>query len=71
VDALIDQARGELDQNARKQIYAEVQRILAEDLPYVNLWYIENVMVHTKRVRNLSLNPPGNYDFLKTAELVP
>jgi peptide/nickel transport system substrate-binding protein len=71
VDALIDQARSELDQNARKQIYAEIQRILAEDLPYINLWYFENVMVHTKRVQNLTLNPPGNYDFLKTAELIP
>jgi len=71
VDALIDKARGELDQNARKQIYAEIQQILTEDLPYINLWYFENVMVHTKRVRNLTLNPPGNYDFLKTAELNP
>jgi peptide/nickel transport system substrate-binding protein len=71
VDALIDQARGELDQNARKQIYAEIQRILAEDLPYIDLWYFENVMVHTKRIQNLTLNPPGNYDFLKKAELVP
>jgi peptide/nickel transport system substrate-binding protein len=71
VDALVDQARGELDQNARKQLYAEIQRILAEDLPYIDLWYIENVLVHTRRVQNLTLNPPGNYDFLKTAELVP
>jgi peptide/nickel transport system substrate-binding protein len=71
VDALVDQARGELDQNVRKQIYAEIQRIVADDLPYVNLWYLENVMVHTRRVRNLTLNPPGNYDFLKTAELAP
>jgi len=71
LDALIDQARGEADQNVRKQVYLEVQRILAEDLPYINLWYYENVMVHNKRVRNLTLNPPGNYDFLKTAELAP
>ena len=71
VDALIDQARGELDQNTRKQIYAEIQQILAEDLPYINLWYLDNVMVHTRRVQNLTLNPPGNYDFLKTAELIP
>ena len=71
LDALIDQARGEADQNVRKQVYLEVQRILAEDLPYINLWYYENVMVHNKRVRNLTLNPPGNYDFLKTAELTP
>jgi ABC-type transport system substrate-binding protein len=71
VDTLIDQARGELDQNTRKQIYAEIQRVLADDLPYINLWYIDNVMVHTKRVRNVTLNPPGNYDFLKTADLIP
>jgi hypothetical protein len=25
--------------------------------------------VHTKRVRNITLNPSGNYDFLKTAEI--
>jgi peptide/nickel transport system substrate-binding protein len=69
VDALIEKARTELDQNARKQDYAQIQQILAEDLPYIDLWYFNNVMVHSTRVRNLQLNPSGNYDFLKTAEL--
>jgi hypothetical protein len=27
------------------------------------------VIVHTKRVHNITLNPSGNYDFLKTAEM--
>lgn len=71
VDALIDQGRREIDQAKRKAIYGEIQRILAEDLPYVNLWYFDNILVHTTRVRNLQLSPRGNYDFLKTAELVP
>jgi peptide/nickel transport system substrate-binding protein len=69
VDALIDQARRAVDPNVRKPLYAEVQRILADDLPYINLWYLDNVLVHTRRVRNLKLNPAGNYDFLRTAEL--
>jgi len=69
VDALIAQASAELDQNARQRDYAEIQRILAEDLPYIYLWYFDNVMVHSKRVHGLELNPSGNYDFLKTAEL--
>jgi len=69
VDALIDKARTEVDKNARKQDYAALQRILAEELPYVDLWYFDNVMVYSKRVRDLTLNPSGNYDFLKTAEL--
>jgi peptide/nickel transport system substrate-binding protein len=69
VDALIDQARRELDPKVRKPLYAEVQRILADDLPYIDLWYFDNVLVHTRRVRNLKLNPAGNYDFLRSAEL--
>jgi peptide/nickel transport system substrate-binding protein len=69
VDALIAKASTELDQKARKQDYAEIQQILAEDLPYINLWYFDNVMVYSKRVRGLEMNPSGSYDFLRTAEL--
>lgn len=69
VDVLIDQARREPDQNVRKQLYAELQRILADDVPSINLWYFDNVLVHSKRVKNVTLNPSGNYDFLKTAEI--
>jgi len=71
VDALIDQGRREIDQQKRKRIYDEVQRILAEELPYINLWYLDNVLVHSTRVRNLRLTASGNYDFLTTAELAP
>jgi peptide/nickel transport system substrate-binding protein len=69
VDALIDHARREIDPKVRQPIYAEVQRILADEVPSINLWYLDNVLVHNKRVRNLRLNPAGNYDFLRTAEL--
>jgi peptide/nickel transport system substrate-binding protein len=71
LDALIDRGRREVDPAVRKPIYAEVQRILADELPSINLWYLDNVLVHNKRVRNLQLNPAGNFDFLRTAELAP
>lgn len=71
VDALIDQARRETDPTVRKSMYGEVQNILARELPSINLWYLDNVLVHNQRVANLQLNPAGNYDFLRTAELVP
>ncbi len=71
VDELINRARQEVDPNARKPLYAEVQQILAEEVPYLNLWYLDNVLVHTRRVRNIELNPAGNYDFLRKAELLP
>ena len=69
VDSLIDKAQTELDQAARKQDYAQIQQILAEDLPYVYLWYFDNAMVYNQRVHGLTLNPSGNFDFLRTAEL--
>ena len=69
VDELIDQARREVDPKVRKPIYAEVQEIVANELPYIDLWYLDNVMVHNQRVHNIRLNPAGNYDFLRTAEL--
>jgi peptide/nickel transport system substrate-binding protein len=71
IDRLIDQARQEVDTAVRKELYAKVQLILAQELPYIDLWYLDNVLVHNKRVRNLQLNPAGNYDFLRTAELAP
>lgn len=71
VDALIDQARQAIDPKVRKPLYDQVQSLLAEDVPYINLWYLDNVLVHTKRVKNLQLNPAGNFDFLRTAELTP
>ena len=69
VDLLIDKARSELDQNTRKQLYAEIQALLAQDVPYIDLWYLDNVVVHSTRVTGITLNPSGNYDFLKTAAL--
>jgi peptide/nickel transport system substrate-binding protein len=71
LDALIDKARREAAPEVRKLLYADVQQIVAIDVPYINLWYLDNVLVHTRRVRNLKLNPAGNYDFLRTAELTP
>ncbi len=69
VDALIDEGRRTIDPVRRKAIYVELQQILATDLPYINLWYFDNLLVHRRRVLGLTLNPAGNYDFLKTAEL--
>jgi peptide/nickel transport system substrate-binding protein len=67
VDRLIDEGRRITDQQKRKQIYAQVQRIV--ELPYINLWYFDNVVVYSRRVRNLHVGPAGNFDFLTAVEL--
>jgi peptide/nickel transport system substrate-binding protein len=71
VDALIEAGRRELDQTRRRQIYAELQRIVGAELPYINLWYYDNVIVHSARLKNVSLRPSSNYDFLRNSELAP
>jgi peptide/nickel transport system substrate-binding protein len=70
VDQLIAAARREPDQQKRKALYGDIQRALARDLPYINLWYLDNVLVHSTRVGELRMNPSGNYDFLRSAELL-
>jgi peptide/nickel transport system substrate-binding protein len=70
IDELIEESHATLDQQQRKQLFDQIQQIVAQDLPYINLWYYDNVIVHTKRVRGIGLNASGNYDFLRTAELV-
>lgn len=70
VDKLIQQGRSELNQQKRKAMYAQIQQITMRDLPTLNLWYFDNVVVHTARVRNVRPEPAGNYDFLREAEIV-
>ncbi len=69
VDKLIADGRSTVDQEQRRRDYFEIQRILAHDLPYINLWYFDNILVHSRRLKNVTLGLPGDYDFLATAEL--
>jgi peptide/nickel transport system substrate-binding protein len=69
LDALIDRQRVEMDREKRKALLSRIQKIVAEDEPYINLWYIDNVCVHRARVTGIVISPSGDYDFLKTAEV--
>ena len=64
LDALLDQARVESDRERRRQLVSEVQQIVANDLPYLNLWYMDAISVHRRRIGNVILEPTGGYDFL-------
>ncbi len=68
VDALLDQARIEGDRERRRELFSKVQKIIAEDLPYVSLWFMDNVSVHRKRISDVQISPTGDYDFLRSIE---
>jgi peptide/nickel transport system substrate-binding protein len=69
LDALLDRARVEMDQEKRKAILSEVQKIVAEDEPYINLWYPDNVCVHRARLDAVEIPPGGDYEFLAGARV--
>jgi peptide/nickel transport system substrate-binding protein len=66
MDALTDQIRTEMDQEKRKVLCSEAQKILADDLPYLPLWFTDAISVHRKSLGDLPLSPTGDFDFLNS-----
>jgi len=64
VDELTDAIRVEMNQQKRKELTSEVQKIVAEDLPYIPLWYADVVSVHQRSLGQLIFSPTGDYEFL-------
>ena len=69
LDALLDDAAENADPAQRRADYALAQQILARDLPAINLWYRDIVVVHNRRLTHVVPAPSGSYTFLETAEL--
>jgi peptide/nickel transport system substrate-binding protein len=65
VDALLNSADGETDQAKRRAEYVEVQKILAEDLPGIPLWYPNNEVVHSRRIHGIRPTGSGTFDYLR------
>lgn len=69
LDALLADAAASPDQEKRKDDYAAAQRILAHDLPAINLWYRDSILVHNRRLTNVHPTPSGSFSFLEQARL--
>jgi peptide/nickel transport system substrate-binding protein len=65
VDRLIDEATTASDAVRRKELYAEAQRLIARDVPYVSLWIKRNVAVAQRDLTGIRLTPTAEFSFLK------
>ena len=65
VDALLDEASASTDNDRRRELFAEVQRIVAEEVPYISLWHIRNVIVAQRTLTGLRLSPIADFSFLR------
>ena len=69
LDQLLDDASTVSDMGRRRADYVEAQKILAHDLPAINLWYRDTVLVHNRRLTHVRPNASGSFAFLEAAEL--
>jgi peptide/nickel transport system substrate-binding protein len=65
VDRLLDAAVEESDLERRRALYAEAQRLLAHDVPYISLWFKTNVAVAQRSLRGVRVSPLADFVFLK------
>jgi peptide/nickel transport system substrate-binding protein len=59
VDRLIEEGRSTFDRAKRKESYDKIQRIVAEDLPYLSLYHQINAAVMKKNIDGFVMYPAG------------
>ena len=69
VDQLLEQGRRESDRGRRKALYHEVQQVMHEDLPYIPLWWVNNVVVRKPQVVGFTPYPDGDLFSLRRTSL--
>jgi peptide/nickel transport system substrate-binding protein len=69
LDKLLDDAAQSPDFARRRSDYLQAQQTLARDLPAFNLWFLDTIVVHNRRLTHVEPTPSGSFAFLETAEL--
>ncbi|HSP16861.1 MAG TPA: ABC transporter substrate-binding protein [Thermoanaerobaculia bacterium] len=59
VDQLIMQGRSTFDRTKRKAAYDEIQKILADEMPYISLYHRDNVAIMRKNIEGFQMYPSG------------
>ncbi len=68
IDKLLDESLA-APRERQKQIFSEVQKMLADELPQIYLWYPSTVIVARDRVTGLSLDPSGDWVAVRNVKL--
>jgi peptide/nickel transport system substrate-binding protein len=67
IDRLTEAGRHETDRERRRAIYADVQRVIAHDLPIIPLWHEDNVVLSNVDVDGYTISPNAGLFGLVTA----
>jgi ABC-type transport system substrate-binding protein len=64
-DKVIEEAVRTVDKTKAKELYAKAQEIVSNDLPLMPLWYPSSMVISTRRIGNVKINPSGDWSFMK------
>jgi peptide/nickel transport system substrate-binding protein len=62
VDRLLDSGATEIDRDKRKPIYADLQKLLNDEVPFYSTQYWTQLLIASKRMHN-ALEPAGVYNY--------
>ncbi len=65
MDKLIKEGETTYDMEERKKIYSKIQKIAAEDVVYIPLWYPDSVAIFRKGLKGVEIYPNGDLTFMK------
>lgn len=69
MDKLLDDAQLETRER-QQQIYSQVQKTLAEELPQIYLWYQAGVIVHSDRLSEFKPDPSGDWRVVSMVKIL-
>jgi peptide/nickel transport system substrate-binding protein len=64
IDKLLNEAQT-ASMDRRKEIFSQVQKTLAEDLPQIYLWYPDTVVIYRDRISNVKVDPSGDWSAIR------
>ncbi|MFN0085802.1 MAG: ABC transporter substrate-binding protein [Blastocatellia bacterium] len=68
IDKLLDEAPMAPPERAR-EIFSQIQKILADELPQIYLWHPSTIVVHRDRVGEIKLDPSGDWRVIRAIKL--
>lgn len=63
INELIDLSREESEETKREEIFAEIQTILGEEVPYIPLWQNKDYAFFQNEITGVNINPSQQFPF--------